>query len=339
VEIVTVLVTGAEGVLGNSLIRQLVESGFTVRAMLDPKSDAAGLDGLSYERVPGDILDPESTLAALQGVQAVFHCESSGDFWPPRAGRIDAVNLGGTRNLLVSMSRAGTETLVHVGSAFSFGFGTQDEPGTEETPYMADRFHLACFDSMRRAQELVQMYSDEGKIRGIIVNPTFALGPYFSPRCPVGILLSHVGKTPSRYPSGGINVVGAIDAARAMVKALGRGRPGRCYILGGHNVRYKELFERIASALGVPAAAKQWPDKTLAARGLLGSFSGKLTRRAPPLTKEIAQVMTACMYYDSARAIRELDLSVTPLDSIVEEACARFMDKCSQGVEIQGRAK
>ena len=323
----TVLVTGAEGVLGSSLTRQLVENGFTVRAMLDPQSDAAELDGLPYERVPGDILDPESTLNALQGMQAVFHCERAGDFWPSRADRIDTVNLGGTRNLLVAMSRAGAETLVHVGSAFSFGFGTPDEPGTEETPYMADRFHLPCFDSMRRAQELVQIYTDEGKIRGIIVNPTFVLWPYCTLPGSVGSLFSYVSKAPRRYPSGGINVVGAGDVARAMVKALGRGRPGRCYILGGHNVRYKELFEKITSALGVPPATKQWPDKTLIARGLLGAFSGKLTGRKPPVTRKVAQVLATCMYYDPARAISELDLPVTPLDTIVEDACRLFLDK------------
>jgi dihydroflavonol-4-reductase len=172
------------------------------------------------------------------------------------------------------------------------------------------------------------MYTDEGKIRGIIVNPAFVLGPYSSPPCQVGDLLSFVSRAPRHYPSGGINVVGASDAAGAMIKALGRGRPGRCYILGGHNVRYQELFEKIASALGVPPAAKQWPDKTLVARGLLGSLSGKLTGRKPQLTREIARILTAGMYYDSARAMDELDLSVTPLDTIVESACGQFLDKC-----------
>ena len=323
----TVLVTGAEGVLGSSLTRQLVESGFTVRVMLDPESDEAEFEGLHCEVMPGDILDPESTLNALQGIQAVFHSAHTAAFWPPRAGWIDAVNLGGTRNLLVAMSRAGVETLVHVGSAFSFGFGTPDEPGTEETPYMADRFHLACFDSMRRAQELVQMYTDEGKIRGIIVNPTLVLGPYFAPQDAAASLISHVSGSPRRYPSGGINVVGADDAARAIVKALGRGRPGRCYILGGCNIGYRELFEKIAAALGVQPATKQWPDRTLIARGFLGSLHGKLTGRKPPVTREVAHVMETDMYYDPARAISELELSATPLDTIVEDACRWFMDK------------
>jgi len=323
----TVLVTGAEGVLGSSLTRQLVESGLTVRAMLDPKSDAAELEGLAYERVPGDILDPESTLNALRGMQAVFHCAHARAFWPPRAEWIDAVNLGGTRNLLVAMSRAGTETLVHVGSAFSFGFGALDEPGTEETPYMADRFHLACFDSMRRAQELVQMYADEGKIRGIIVNPTFALGPCRALPVTAKSLVTYVSKSPRRYPSGGINVVGTIDAARATIKALGRGRPGRCYILGGHNLSYRELFEKIAAALGVKPAAEQWPDKTFIARGSLGSIYGRLTGRKPPLTREVARVMATGMYYDPARAISELELSATPPDTIIEDTCRLFLDK------------
>ena len=323
----TVLVTGAEGVPGSNLARCLLENGFTVRVMLDPESDEAELEGLHCEVMPGDILDPESTLNALQGIQAVFHCAHTAAFWPPRAGWIDAVNLGGTRNLLVAMSRAGVETLVHVGSAFSFGFGTLEEPGTEETPYMADRFHLACFDSRRRAQELVQMYSDEGKIRAIIVNPTLVLGPYFAPQDAAGSLISHVSRSPRRFPSGGINVVGADDAAQAILKALGRGSPGRCYILGGHNVDYGQLFEKIALALGVPPPTKRLPDIALRARGRLGSLHGKLTGRKPFLTRELSHVAATDMYYDPTRAKAELGLSTAPLDAIIEGACRWFMDK------------
>ena len=33
-------------------------------------------------------------------------------------------------------------------------------------------------------------------------------------------------------------------------------------------------------------------------------------------------------YYDPARAISELDLSVTPLDTIIEDACGWFRDNC-----------
>ena len=64
------------------------------------------------------------------------------------------------------------------------------------------------------------------------------------------------------------------------------------------------------------------------ARGFLGSLHGKLTGRKPPVTREVAHVMETDMYYDPARAISELELSATPLDTIVEDACRWFTDHC-----------
>ena len=53
-----VLVTGAAGHLGNVLVRELIEHGYTVRAMLLPNEDVSALVGLDVEIKLGDVLDP-----------------------------------------------------------------------------------------------------------------------------------------------------------------------------------------------------------------------------------------------------------------------------------------
>jgi len=322
-----VLVTGAGSLLGGNLVRLLLENGFTVRALVDPRHEPANLDGLQIEKVPGDTLDPESTQDALSGIQAVFHCAYATVLMPPRAGWIQAVNYQGTQNLLMSMSRAGVEDLVHVGSASSFGFGTMDEPGTEESPYAGEQFRLACFDSMRRAQELVELYSQDGRIRGVIVNPTFMVGLYDPGDSPGREYLDYIKSRPGRYPSGGLNLIGAADAAAGVLKALGRGKHGRCYILGNHNIDHRELSGRFANALGVPRPIGLMGDREVLGRGLAGTLFGRLSGRKPAFSIETARLARTTFYYSSARAVSELDLPQSPLDTVIEDACRWYADK------------
>lgn len=321
-----VLLTGANSLLGSNLVRHILDNGFTVRALLDPRRDAPSLEGLQIERVPGNLLDPESITDSLNGAQAVFHCGLVTEYWPPRSSSLLATNVEGARNLLVGMSRAGVETLVHVGSASSFGYGTIDEPGTEETPYSLGYLRLSCFDSALKAQELVLRYNESGKIRCIVVNPTLAMGEHGLPCGPGTDVIGYTTGGGGRYTTGGANVIGAMDAARGTFKALGRGKAGRCYILGGSNVEYRELIGKIASALGSPPPTRPSGNRMVLARGLAGSLFGRLTGRKPARSAEVARLAVTPLYYSPRRAVEELELPRTPLDEVIEDACRWMVD-------------
>ena len=319
-----VLITGASGLVGSNLIRHLLDSGFTVRALLDPGLDTPTLDGLPFERVPGDVLDPESILGGLAGAQAVFHCALVTELRHPRSRAARAKNVDGTRNLLVGMSRSGVENLVHVGSASSFGPGAMDEPGTEETPFDPQAFRFTCFDSIHQAQELVLRYNQSGKVRCVIVNPTLVIGEYGLPSGPGTDIMGY--SSIGRYTSGGANVVGAADVARGILKALGRGKAGRCYILGGSNVEYRDLYGMIATSMGHPPPTRLSGDRAVIARGLAGSLYGRLTGRVPARSAGAARLAVAPIYYTQRRAVEELELPTSPLDTVVEGACRWMAD-------------
>ena len=61
------LVTGATGLIGSSLVRELLKDGVEVKVMVRKNSDTRNIDGLDVERAYGDIRDGESVKAALQG--------------------------------------------------------------------------------------------------------------------------------------------------------------------------------------------------------------------------------------------------------------------------------
>jgi uncharacterized protein YbjT (DUF2867 family) len=65
-----IVITGATGTVGRQVVTQLLEAGVAVRALVrDP--DSAGLPG-GVELARGDLSDPDSLSAALDGVGAMF---------------------------------------------------------------------------------------------------------------------------------------------------------------------------------------------------------------------------------------------------------------------------
>ncbi|MBI1852226.1 MAG: complex I NDUFA9 subunit family protein [Planctomycetes bacterium] len=69
-----ILVTGATGFIGRTLVRRLREHRFKTRAFLRPTSDAARLGGAGVEIAWGDVRDPAAVRAAIDGVTTIVHC-------------------------------------------------------------------------------------------------------------------------------------------------------------------------------------------------------------------------------------------------------------------------
>ncbi|MBX3347184.1 MAG: NAD(P)H-binding protein [Nitrospira sp.] len=66
------LVLGASGLLGANLVRALVAQGDEVRAFLRPNSHAHTLEGVSVQRVTGDLNNPDSLVRACNGIQVIL---------------------------------------------------------------------------------------------------------------------------------------------------------------------------------------------------------------------------------------------------------------------------
>lgn len=90
----TILLTGATGLVGARLLPRLVEAGFACRALV--RRDKQVPEGV--ERAEGDILDPASLVAAVQGVTAIIHLAAVLRTQDP--DEIWKVNVDGTRNLI-----------------------------------------------------------------------------------------------------------------------------------------------------------------------------------------------------------------------------------------------
>jgi nucleoside-diphosphate-sugar epimerase len=108
-----VLVTGAGGFVGTVTVRALIAAGHAVRAL-----DVVPLeDGEGFETQVGDIGEPETLLAAVEGVDAVIHL--AGGFWREHLSVAQRMtgSVGATVALYQAATEAGIERIVLLSSA------------------------------------------------------------------------------------------------------------------------------------------------------------------------------------------------------------------------------
>ena len=111
-----VFVSGASGVLGSRLVRTLVDSGWSVRALVQPNDPFLGrLDGLGCDLREGDLARPETLTGVLEGVGTVFHLAAI--ILSPDPTAFERINRQGTAHLVAEAARAGVDHFVYVSSA------------------------------------------------------------------------------------------------------------------------------------------------------------------------------------------------------------------------------
>ncbi len=317
------LVTGASGFVGANIVAALNEAGWQARALLRRTSSQAALGGLVYEPVFGDVTDPPSLAAAMQGCDAVFHVAGVvADYWSQDVAQTYRVNVEGTRNVVeAALAIDAPPRLVFTSSQAALGFGDGPIPIDE-----AHAFNLAPAiypygHSKHLAEQVVQGAVRRG-LHAVIVNPSVVLGPRDATLYNSQIILGvQRGQLPL-VPPGGINVVDALDVARGHLLALEKGRPGQRYLLAGHNVTLLYLARQIATALDVRGPAGAIPDRLIGPLAAALDAANRLSPQRLPIAGDVLRFGSRYIYADNRKAVTELGWTVTPLDETIRQAIA-----------------
>ena len=320
-----ILVTGADGLLGSNLVRELLSRNYEVSAfLLDESIQYPGISGLPLKLFYGNILDRTSIDAAIAGHQVVIHAAASTQVNPPKVPIIWEVNVSGTRNVVEACLQHGVQRLIHVGTANSFGPGSPAHPADENSPSIAHLYGLDYFDSKLQAQKLVLDAVAEKGLDAIVVNPTYMIGPYDSrPSSGAMILAIYNGKVPI-YTTGSKTYIDVRDAAVAIANAIDMGEKGECYILGNFNLTYKEAFKLIATTIGVPAPKFSLPKPLVMLFGKLGSLFGKMSGRIPTVSAEMARLSCEDHCYSGEKARVKLNMPCSKLDDAIRDCFLWF---------------
>ena len=244
-----VLVTGANGHIGANLVRALLSRGDKVRALIH--RGAAAVDGLEIEMVRGDVRDPGSIAAAMDGVDSVFHLAAFISIDGPHNGLVHQINVDGSRNVAEAALAAGVRRLVHFSSIHAFKQTPGDQPLDEERAKVSGRGHPAYDLSKAAGEAEVRTVIAKG-LDAVIVNLSGVIGPFdFGPSRMGRVFLQLYERRIAGLVSDGFNWVDVRDVVAGALAAAERGRTGENYLLSGRWLTIRELASIAAEITGI----------------------------------------------------------------------------------------
>jgi nucleoside-diphosphate-sugar epimerase len=244
-----VLITGATGLLGGHLIRELRERGEHIRALVLPVENTDRLVAQGVEVVRGDITDARTLGAAVKEIELIFHLAGMMGVWRPLA-EYRLVNVTGSENLYQAAQQAGVRRFVHTSSHTVYGLGygrfltEKDALRPDPDPY-----------SLTKAEgdRLLRRLMLSSKVETVILRP----GTFFGP----GDRL-HFGRMAQKVKDGKGLILGRGDNALPfcyvtdvvqgfLLAAYHQDAPGNVYnITNDRPLTQVEMFNAIADAVG-----------------------------------------------------------------------------------------
>lgn len=323
-------VTGATGFVGANLVHELAARGHRVRALVRPGSDRRGLEGAPCETVDTSLLDRAALAAAMRGCDWCFHVAASYHLWLPDYAPLYAANVDGTRAVLEAAGDAGCRRIVYTSTV-----GVLRPPPADATaPEPVDETALATIEEMtnpyKRSKWLAEEVARELAARGlpvVIVNPTAPVGPRDVKPTPTGqVIVDFLNRAMPAFLDTGLNWVHVRDVALGHILAAERGRIGERYILGHAegNWTLQQAFAELEAVSGVRAPRRQVPYWVALAAAHAGEWLARFTKRPPKAPLAGVRMARYKMFFNPAKAVRELGLPQTPPRQALADAVEWF---------------
>ena len=326
-----VLVTGATGFVGSAVARAVAARGGSLRLLARPGADRrnlSDLDGLC-DVASGDLLDPDSLRAAVEGCSAVFHVAADYRIWRPDPSVFFRVNVGGTRDLVEAAADAGVDRFVCTSSVATLGIaGPGQPPADEETVRKPGDLVGPYKQSKAEAEEVAFATAAARGLSLVVVNPSAPIGPRDIKPTPTGrtIVEAAAGRMPA-YVDTGLNVVHVDDCAEGHMLAFEHGRAGERYVLGGEDMTLRDILATVARIRGGAAP------KIRLSPGLLMPFAHvsqwvaaiRGVDREPMLTVDALRMARKRMWFSSAKARAELGYRHRPAVEAIRDAVQWFV--------------
>jgi dihydroflavonol-4-reductase len=170
-----------------------------------------------------------------------------------------------------------------------------NRPGWEFTP--------AYFQAKADQEDLALSMGRMLNVDVVIACPTVVLGGPDRKLVPSNAVLARYLMDPTRstFP-GGCNVVSAPDVGIGHALLLEAGEAGTRYLLGGQNLRWRELHELVSDLAGVAGPYLEVDAATARATAVASGWWAKITGSSAVVTEEEARTVGRYYWYDHSRA-------------------------------------
>ena len=334
-----VVVTGAAGHLGATLVRALLARGQQVRALVH--HDRRALDGLDVEIVQGDLADEDSLRRAFTGADLVYHTAAYISILRHERHRLHEVNVRGARNVVEACLSGGVRRLVHVSSIEVLESEPSSTPVDESRPLVhSGTFAREDVGTMPEpaGRETSSPYAHskaagerqvrEGMARGldaVVVYPTAIVGPHdYRQGFPNAGLLAICEGRLWALVDGGFDWVDVRDVADGALRAGEQAAAGASYILSGHWASLHDLAKLAGEISVTPVPRLVFPLWAARIGAPFVVAASRLAGRRPLYTSEALRPLDGNRSISHERATRELGYQPRPLRETIVDTLQWF---------------
>jgi nucleoside-diphosphate-sugar epimerase len=305
-------VTGATGFVGGRVVRQLVEAGHQVVAIVRDPARAGDLANLGISVHPGDVTDKECMRGPMAGVDGIYHIAGWYKIGVKDKSDGEKINVQGTRNVLELMKELAVPKGVYTSSLAVFS----DTKGrlVDET-YRYNGSHLSEYDRTKWAAHYkVAEPLIEAGLPLVIVQPGLIYGPGDTSSLRT-TLIQYLQRKLLMIPEKTAFCWAHVDdIAGGHLLAMAKGQPGESYIVAGPAHTFSEAIEITQEITGIPAPRlRVSPGMMKTMAGLMGLLE-KIITVPEAYTAEGLRILAGVTYLGSnAKAKRELGYNPRPL--------------------------
>ena len=299
-----VFVAGATGYMGSFLAERLVEEGYSVRGLVRDPDRCDELRSKGIDPALGDLRDPQSLEAALQGIDTVY--QVAGIFRRENVSKKEMydTHVKGIQNLMDACIKTGVKKYVH-GSTVGVHGDVKNPPANEQSPYGPGDLYQ---ETKTKGEQTVLRYMKEGRLPITIFRPTGVYGPRDTRFLK---LVRTINKKLVPVVGSGEVLFHAIyidDLIDGIIKCgTTEEAIGNVYILASEQpITLNNLFRTIAEKLDVNPLWLHVPYKPVYMAGHLCELIFKPLGINPPLYRRRVSFFKNTRWFDISKAKREL---------------------------------
>jgi dihydroflavonol-4-reductase len=273
-------------------------------------------------------MDRSALRRAFRGCDLVYH--TAGFVGARPSERVWEVNALGPRIAVEAAAAEDVGRIVITSSVAGIGPAPPGEVGSEENVYRGGGLGLTYVDAKHEGESEALAAGARLGIEVVVVNPSYVFGVPVDPSQPGETSNRMIGNyLRGRLPAivdGETNASDVRDVAQGHLGAADKGTPGERYVLGGHDIRWVELMERVAELSGVQQPLLVLPRET--ARVARVAETLRLPGVVPA---EAFELMAQNWRFSSRKAKRELGYRVRSLNTTLRDTIRWYRDLIEDG--------
>lgn len=320
------VVTGANGFLGNNVVRKLVETPYNeVRALVLPDDKTGSLKGLNCKIYRGDVTkkDTLNDIFEIDGNAELYviHCAAIVYIKSKYNPLVYEVNVNGTKNVIEKVLERNAK-LVYVSSVHAITEKPNRETITEIKDFEPNKVEGLYAKTKAEIAKYVLEMTDKRGLNACIVHPSGIIGPSdFGNSHLTQLVTDFANGRLTACVKGGYDFVDVRDVADGILNACNKGKKGECYILSNRYVEIKELLDIVSEASHMRKIKTVLPMWFAKATAPLSELYYSLLKQPPLYTRYSLYTLTSNSNFSNEKAKNELgyinrDLRETITDTL-----------------------